>query len=379
MFLQNLFPLDPILNRCACVSPVYRLLAGQLKSIRRLVAGLAFCSLFSLWFAIGGVHASNFIDDAARSTNNNRVTRPLTTALPIESARYPGVESFLWKLNPEDQFSVELNQRVTTVTSIDRRDVTLENEIQLRQVWQVLEPHADDNFRIRQTIESIRLKVGNAQFPGQAFILDSQSDLRPHRDAVELNRQVKEMIGISFLVTMRPSGEVIAANLEAESKIKLDSIAADHPLKVLLSEQGMATALSGVTNFNPHPSSDSQSGEGHSDDGQSTWLVTDELENSFGSFTRTRNYQIQKKETIGDRELVTIQIESTISPKQIKFDGSALLDSMSETGEIEYDSTGGIFTRSKMQQSINSRLQYAGELLNMRLNSETEIKIRKQN
>ncbi len=380
MIFQNYFSLSETLNR-SCFLP-----ANQCISAGRLLICLMLSLVFTLTSAIGGAYSFHDEDFSARSTttkhlvSTSKANADLDTASasPAKISAGPFDESFLWALTPEDQFSVELNQKVTTVTSIDRRDVTTENEVQLRQVWRVLEPDADGNFRIRQTIESIRLRVGNPRFPGQAFVIDSQSDQRPHRDAVELNRHVKEIVGVSFLVVMRPTGEVVTANLEAESQTKLENITADHPLKSLLSEQGMTATLSGVTNISSPQSDNSQSRDGQSNDSQSTWFVKDEIENSFGSFTRQRNYQIKKTETIGDRQLVTIEIESAISPKQIKFDGSALLDSIAETGEIEYDSTGGIFTRSKMQQSINSRLQYAGELLNMRLDSEIEIKIRKQ-
>jgi hypothetical protein len=244
-----------------------------------------------------------------------------------------------WRLSVADRFAVHLVQQKTTVTRVDKREVKIESSTTIRQNWEVVSVEPNGDYRIKQSIESIRASVGNPEFPGQALIFDTESETRPVKEAAQVLKQITPLIGLNFFVQMSPQGQIKSVTYSDETQKLLQQLPGSLDLQSLFTEDGVKDLLGAASIVLPsQPLQDDK-----------RWEVTDSVSNPFGQYTRIRNYRLARIE--GQDATAVIEFSTAIEPKKVADLPDEKLNSFEETGEIRINLKNG-FVQSSRSRSI---------------------------
>ena len=273
-----------------------------------------------------------------------------------------------WKFEKGDTFTVEFEQIQNVLTRIDARDRTLESELMLGVVWEVTDVADDGNATIEQTIERIRVKSGT---PGagvkKVVDIDTAVDARLRGVSRNVLKQVKNLIGLKFVVVMTTDGKVVSVTPDSN----VATVVAELPETSALRRVFSAAAMSKLVSDSSFglPKEAVKKGQSWNEESKIAMQANDGRAFSFDRVV---------KSTINamDDDSANIDVEVTLTQAPFSGDnsGSELtspleLTGFTGSGQIDFDRSTGTLTSSAITSEIKTLVVYRED------NVKTTIKV----
>lgn len=258
-------------------------------------------------------------------------------------------QELAWRLTTGDRFEVTLGQQKQAQTSVDKRIAKNHSQTSIRQSWEVEAVDDKGNFRIQQTIKSIRISVENPELPSQALIVDTDSKAAVGKESTKVLNQIRPLIDLELIVTISPRGEILGVSYSDQAQKILQELPGSLDLQSLFTADGIKDLLGAAAIVFPEKSPNR--GE--------RWQVTDTVRNPLGEFQRTRAYHLARVEGSDQQQVAVIELKTTIEPKSTN-EKNGKLNSFTEIGELRVDLSRG-FVRSSRTESITDAETYYRE------------------
>ena len=274
-----------------------------------------------------------------------------------------------WNLAAGEQFSVTFLQRCDSTTRVTDRTTSIDSETELKMDWTVLEIDDEQNAKIEQAISAVRLVVGDPAQPGKTISLDTTSKETPTRLAVPILKQVNPLIGLKFMTTMTPRGEIQEILIPEETMKVLQQLPGSLNLRELFSEGGINELMGAAAVVLPE--TELQSG--------ASWNNKSTVINEFGEFSRIRSYKFIGTEVQGQTKLASFVVETTMEPvAETPKPESPTLVEFSESGTMKFDSVAGYFVASEIKNNITTEIPYREKTITTTSNSVIQMSIEKK-
>jgi hypothetical protein len=255
-----------------------------------------------------------------------------------------------WNLSVGDRLGVILNQHKVSTTRVDKREVRIDSSTTIHQGWEVVAIDESGNFEIQQSIEAIKVRVANPEFPSQSLAFDTTSETWPSKESANILKQVLPLIGLQFKVTMSPRGEIKAVTSSEETTTQLQELPGSLDLQSLFTEKGLKEMLGGTVLV--FPAQSSKEGD--------RWETKNIVVNPLGVFERVTQHQYAKTEKVNDAQIAVVELASTIEAKKLVDEKEGKLNSYEESGELRFDLVNG-FVRSAKTHSLTEVETWYGE------------------
>ncbi len=169
--------------------------------------------------------------------------RPLVFALALTAvtAESRAARLLRWKLQPGEAIDVRLVQNMDMTSNVLGKSLASSADMSMVMRWVVEDVDHKGVTEIRQSIQRLRMTI---QTPGSApVVYDSASRDTPVGLAKNLAKNMQPLIGVEFIQTMSPRGEIIDVRLSDAANAKLARAPARAEVRQVFSEDGVKSLL----------------------------------------------------------------------------------------------------------------------------------------
>ena len=146
-----------------------------------------------------------------------------------------------WKLQPGETIDVRIVQDMDMTSNVLGKSLLSSADMSMVMRWVVKDVDQEGVTEIRQSIRRLRMAV---ETPGSAAVVyDSASQDTPVGLAKNLAKNMQPLIGVEFIQTMSPRGEIIDVRLSAVANAKLARAPAGAAVRQVFSEDGVKSLL----------------------------------------------------------------------------------------------------------------------------------------
>ncbi len=147
--------------------------------------------------------------------------RLLLCVLVLTAITRPGqAEQLLrWKLRPGEAINVKMAQNMDMKANVMGKSLASSADMSMVMRWVVEDVDQDGVTEMRQSIQRLRMSM---QTPGgKPVVYDSASQAEPVGMAKNLAQNMQPLIGVEFIQTMSPRGEIIDVRLSDKANAQL--------------------------------------------------------------------------------------------------------------------------------------------------------------
>jgi hypothetical protein len=169
--------------------------------------------------------------------------RLLTCALVLTAVTKPSqAEQLLrWKLRPGEAIDVRMAQDMDMKSNVMGKSLASSADMSMIMRWVVEDVDQAGVTEMRQSIERLRMSM---QTPGGTpVVYDSASRAEPVGMAKNLAQNMQPLIGVEFIQTMSPRGEIMDVRLSDKAHEQLARAPAGAQLRQVFSEDGIKSLL----------------------------------------------------------------------------------------------------------------------------------------
>lgn len=162
-------------------------------------------------------------------------------ALTTITARSQAERLLRWKLQPGEAINVRMIQDMDMTSNVMGKSLASSADMAMVMRWVVEGVDQDGVSEMRQSIQRLRMTM---QTPGgEPVVYDSASKDAPAGMAKNLAKNMQPLIGVEFIQTMSPRGEVIDVRLSDAANERLARAPAGPQLREVFSEDGIKSLL----------------------------------------------------------------------------------------------------------------------------------------
>ena len=173
----------------------------------------------------------------------SRFVRLLAFVLTLTALTAPSrAERLLrWKLQPGEAIDVRLFQDMDMTSNVLGKSLASSADMSMLMRWVVEDVDPEGVTEMRQSIQRLRMSM---QSPGGAAVVyDSASQTAPVGLAKNLAENIQPLVGVEFIQTMSPRGEIIDVRLSEAANAKLARGPAAAQVREVFSEDGVKSLL----------------------------------------------------------------------------------------------------------------------------------------
>ncbi|MFT5300576.1 MAG: hypothetical protein ACI87E_002989 [Mariniblastus sp.] len=284
-----------------------------------------------------------------------------------------------WTFEKGDRYALSLTQTSKSVTTVDARETTLDNETVMEMDWHVTAVDDDGNATIDQSLTRVKLTVagftrkkkGDPASPLKDIAFDTAAATNPFttKDSKTLLQQVQPLIGLEFTVTMSRLGEITDVSIPKTVTEQLEKMPDTQNLRALFSKTGLKEMLGASAMVFPDPL---KIGDAWSDES-----VT---KTAFGNFNRNRKYTYAKNSN--NDSIAEFELEVTLDPVEAASSDSDSLKSklldFYGTGTMQMDLAQGHLKSSIIKNSIQSEKPYREKTIGTKITNQIETVVTKK-
>jgi len=262
-----------------------------------------------------------------------------------------------WKLEKDDQLTLEFEQTQNVLTRIDARDRTLESGLTLVVGWKVLEVAANGDATIEQTIERIRIVTGT---PGaevkKTVDLDTANDTPLRGVSRDVMKQIKPMVGLKFTVVMSPNGKVVSVVPSAEVATAVAELPETSAIRSIFS----TTAMSQLISSSAFTLSDKpvQTGDQWSENSELSMTANDGRSFTFDRIVKSKVGSMDATEANIDVEIELTQKPAAPAESPAALTSPLELTAFTGSGTIVFDHSTGTIVSSSVTTETRTRVIY---------------------
>jgi hypothetical protein len=292
----------------------------------------------------------------------------LSALLGIQSASTSAccTQAFQWKMKVGDQFKVAFEQSTDTTTTVTEKTTVITSKMEMEMAWKVVSADESGPYRIEQTIQSVRLSVGDPARPESQISFDTGDRSTATGPSRTLLDQIQPLLGLKFLVAMKPSGEIVDLELPEETADALRELPGSLPLQNLFSEAGMREMLGPSVVAFPEEKIE----VGH------RWSQEAKVTTAFGDYNRLRTFLYAG--TGESDDLARFEITTSLSPLRSGPANNGSLLKYEESGELVFDTGNGRVSSFETEGTTNTELPYREKFIKTRLKNELKMFLEKQ-
>ena len=236
-------------------------------------------------------------------------------------------ETLRWKLQKGEKYDLLMKQQTNSVVTLSSKKLNSTVDLQVKVRWEV-QSAEDEQFVIQQTVEAIRIDMKG---PDQSTVVYDSADKQAIvvGAAKDLKDSVASLLGASFTMTLRSTGEIAAVpdNQAAGDKPSSDKPAGKNAADVSqLLRRPLVVFPQAIEEANP------------------SWTDTRQTQSPLGDVTQKRTFTLAGTEDRAGKPAAKIEVkgelqvaaDATTNPK-----GVPVLKQQSHTGTIWFANEAG--------------------------------------
>jgi hypothetical protein len=146
-----------------------------------------------------------------------------------------------WKLQPGEAIDVRMVQDMDMTTNVLGKPLASSADMSMVMRWVIEDVDQEGVTEMRQSIQRLQMTM---QTPGGApVVYDSASQDAPVGMAKNLAKNMQPLIGVEFIQTMSPRGEIIDVRLSDAANAKLARAPAGAQVREVFSDDGIKSLL----------------------------------------------------------------------------------------------------------------------------------------
>jgi hypothetical protein len=269
-----------------------------------------------------------------------------------------------WKFTKDQAFTVQCTQQTEVETSINNKPRRALLEMGMTLEWQVEEVDDKGTASIAQSFTKLSLKTTAPD--ADPVVYDSDSPNKPTGAAREVAAAVKPLLGAKFTVQMTARGDVQKVTLDDAAAKSLDELPKEHPLRQLLSPEGLANLFR--LGGGQLPDKAVQSGD--------TWPAEGEIKTPYGVLKQTGEFTYAGPQTVASAMLEKIELKSTA---KLAPDAAAPLKltgvEQTKTGVLLFDAAAGRAVSSETRLESKSVRTFRDTPIQVKISASTKLEI----
>ena len=265
------------------------------------------------------------------------------TTLSILVASQTQAERLLrWKLQPGETIDVRFVQDMDMVSTVLGKQLESSADMSMIMRWNVERVSQQGATQMRQSIQRLRMSM---KTPGGApVVYDSASKEPASGMANQLAQNMSPLIGVEFIQTMSPRGEIMDVRLSEAAAAKLAASPASAQLQQVFSKDGIKSLLHQAATVLPQNSvrpGDSWKGQSKSDSPVGT-LVMDN--------TYTYRGTVNKNGRTLDR--IDVDVKVSFAKGNNKLGVDVQIKQQQNKGVMYFDVDKGRFVETLLAQKM---------------------------
>ena len=157
------------------------------------------------------------------------------------AADAPADQLLRWKLKPGEAIDVRFVQDMDMTSTVLGKKLSSSADMAMVLRWNVEDVKEQGITTMRQSIQRLRMSM---QTPGsEPVVYDSADGAAAEGMAKQLSQNMAPLIGVEFIQTMSPRGEIIDVRLSEAAKAKLSNSPASAQLRQVFSKEGIKSLM----------------------------------------------------------------------------------------------------------------------------------------
>ena len=262
-----------------------------------------------------------------------------------------------WKLSKGETIHVRFLQDMTMETSQLGKSSA---DMSMDMKWVVQDRERDGTFRMKQSIERLRMNMNAPGIEEISFDSAGSQDLS-NPFARGISQSIQPLVGIEFTQSMSARGEILDVKLAPEDQAKLTKQPANVPLQQIFSKDGLKTLLSQAATILPKQAI--QPGY--------QWRSTTETRSPMGNMHLDLLYTYKGTENRNGRQLERIDVQMSLGfGDDIKALGLNInVKDQTNRGTIYFDAEAGRFVETVMNQNLTLETSLGDQKHEQKLNT----------
>ena len=268
-----------------------------------------------------------------------------------------------WKLQPGETIDVRMVQDMDMTSNVLGKSLASSADMSMLMRWIVKDVDREGVTEMHQSIQRLRMKI---QTPGGApVVYDSASKDSPVGMAENLAKNMQPLIGVEFIQTMSPRGEIIDVRLSETANAKLAGAPEGAEVRQVFSEDGVKSLLHQAATVLPERAV--KPGD--------QWTGVTRTQSPVGTLVMNNVYTYRGTVKKNDRALERIDVEVNVSFSK---GNNALgvnveIEQQDNRGVMYFDAEQGRFVETMISQKMTLVTAIGDESHRQQLNTKLRM------
>jgi len=272
----------------------------------------------------------------------------LTATVAILAAAFlPNAEAaqlLRWKLQPGQQFQVQVTQNSKTETTVNNRTVKMSLDLLMDMTWDVESVDQAGVATVSQMFTRMRIDMDAPSVGKVSF--DTDNETKPGELTEGMAEAIGPLMNAKFSVQMTPRGEITHVEIPRETVAAIKEATTTSKLRQLLSVEGLTRLLR--QSLARLPQEAIEPGE--------QWDLKTTTPSPLGRLQQTHRYTYRGTVQREGKSVEKIEVATDLSLEPSKDTAAKKLTvkKHEQTGALFFDAEAGRFVATETQQSIVS-------------------------